>query len=112
MNKEEDLAGNPTRRGFLLGLAAAAAVPAFSTASAQTPAAGDAPNREPNTADSAEIDSLMAIVTLKYGAYLKPEELPLVRRSLERQHASVVQLMKVPIHNDDAPDCLFSPDGR
>jgi hypothetical protein len=109
--EKEELAGSPSRRGFLLGLAAAAAVPALTTATAQVPAAAPAHPEAP-AADAVEVDLQMSWVTMKYGAYLKPEEMPLVRRSLERQNASIAQLMKVPIHNDDAPDCLFIPDGR
>jgi len=54
----------------------------------------------------------MTIVNLRFGSYLKSEEVPLVRRSIERQYASVDTLRKVPIHNDDMPDLLFIPDGR
>ena len=111
MEKQDSLFVSATRRSFLLGLAAAAALPALPEA---LPAQGPAPRASPalGPVDSAEIDSLMAIVTLRYGSYIGSEELPLVRRALERQHTGIVALRKVPIHNWDAPDCLFIPDGR
>jgi hypothetical protein len=110
MKSEDILIDSATRRSFLVGLAAAAALPALPAASlAQAPAvAGPAPG----TPEASEIDALMAIVTLRYGSYINSEELPLVRRSIERQYASVATLRKTPIHNDDAPDILFIPDGR
>lgn len=109
MKNEDVFTESATRRSFLLGLAAAAALPAVpAVAPAQAPAA----TAGPSTAASPEIDSLMAIVTLRYGDYLKPDEVPMVRRALERQYASTATLKKVPIGNSDAPDCLFIPDGR
>jgi hypothetical protein len=111
VEKQDESFGTPTRRGFLLGLAAAAAVPTLSASGQASTPAGSV-NQEPATTASPEVDALMAIVMLKYGAYLKKEELPLVRRSLERQNTAIATLMKVPIHNDDAPDFLFSPDSR
>jgi len=108
MKNEDVLAESATRRSFLLGLAAAAALPALpAEAPAQAP-----PAPVPSPAASPEIDSLMSIVTLRYGSYLKPDEVAMVRRSIERQYASVATLKKVPIGNSDAPDSLFIPDGR
>jgi hypothetical protein len=109
MKSEDVAADSATRRSFLLGLAAAAALttlPAAGAAQAPGVASG------PATAASAEIDSLMAIVGLRYGSYLKPDEVAMVRRSLERQYSSVALLRKTPINNGDAPDYLFVPDGR
>jgi hypothetical protein len=108
MKNEDVIAESATRRSFLLGLAAAAlpVLPTAAPAQAPTPVAG------PAAAPSPEIDSLMAIVTLRYGGYLKPDEVAMVRRSLERQYASTDTLKKVPISNSDAPDYLFIPDGR
>jgi hypothetical protein len=119
MRDEEAIVDSASRRSFLLGLAAAAALPALpaateaqSTAASAMPASGTAPGTGGASASSPEIDSLMAIVTLRYGSYLKSDEVPMVRRALERQYASVALLKKVPITNSDAPDCLFIPDGR
>ena len=110
MKSEHAIVDSATRRSFLVGLAAAATLPALPAAAlAQAPAASPAAG----TAEAAEIDALMAIVSLRYGSYIKSDELPLVRRSIERQYASVAMLRKTPIHNeDDAPDILFIPDGR
>jgi hypothetical protein len=110
MKNENAIVDSATRRSFLVGLAAAASLPALPAAAlAQAPAAA----ASPAAGDAAEIDALMAIVSLRYGSYIKSEELPLVRRSIERQYASVAMLRKTPIHNeDDAPDILFIPDGR
>jgi hypothetical protein len=109
MKNEDVIAESATRRSFLLGLAAAAALPVLPTG---VPAQAPAPASGPAAAASPEIDSLMAIVTLRYGGYLKPDEVAMVRRSLERQYASTATLKKVPISNSDAPDCLFIPNGR
>jgi hypothetical protein len=111
MKNEELPVDSATRRSFLLGLAAAAALPALPVAAAAQTSA-PAASAGPAAADSHEIDSLMAIVALRYGSYLKSEEVQMVRRSLERQYASVATLKKVPLSNSDAPDCLFIPDGR
>jgi hypothetical protein len=109
MKNEDVLAESATRRSFLLGLTAAAALPALPAAA---PAQAPAPAPGPASPASPEIDSLIAIVILRYGDYLKPDEVQMVRRALERQYASTATLKKVPISNSDAPDCLFSPDGR
>jgi hypothetical protein len=113
MKSEDVVVDSATRRNFLLGLAAAAALPVLSEASsAQAPMPAASASADAAGSDSTEIDALMAIVTLRYGSYISSEELPLVRRSIERQHASILALRAIPIHNDDAPDCLFIPDGR
>jgi hypothetical protein len=110
MEEQDALSLSATRRSFLLGLAAAAALPALPEASLAQASPSGAPGL--SSADTAEIDALMAIVSLRYGSYLKSDEVPLVRRALERQRAGVVTLGKLHIDNSDAPDCLFIPDGR
>jgi hypothetical protein len=114
MKTEDMFVDSASRRSFLLGLAAAAALPALPAVSpAQAPepaAAASAP--APESPGSPEIASLMAIVNLRYGSYLKSDEIAVVQRALERQRTAILALRKVPIHNWDAPDCLFIPDGR
>lgn len=101
----------PTRREFLLGLAAAAALPVVQPASAQTTsAATPAVAGQPAAVDPAKVDAVMALLTLRFGSYIGHDEMALVRRSLERQEAAISTLQQIPIHNWDAPDFLFIPD--
>ena len=102
-----------SRRNFLLGLTTAATLPALpASLFARSPASGAAPGPALPTTDSGEVDAVMAIVSLRFGAYIKSEEMPMVRRAIERQRESILTLRKVSITNGDAPDYLFSPDGR
>jgi hypothetical protein len=111
MAKKKNVTDLPSRRAFLLGLTAVSALPAFSDASAVTPAPAKAAESQFQASTSTEVDALMAIVTSRYGSYLQSEELPMVRRGLERLQRNATELLKVQIHNGDAPDCLFHPDG-
>jgi hypothetical protein len=109
MAKKKNVTDPPSRRAFLLGLTAASALPALSDALAATPATAAEPQAQ--ASNSTEVDALMAIVTSRYGSYLQSAELPVVRHGLERLQRNAAELLKVPIHNGDAPDCLFHPDG-
>jgi hypothetical protein len=111
MAKKKNVVDPPSRRAFLLGLTAVSALPALSEASAATPAPATAAEPQAQASNSTEVDALMAIVTFRYGSYLQSAELPMVRRGLERLQRNAAELLKVPIHNGDAPDCLFHPDG-
>jgi hypothetical protein len=110
MKDQNAFAETASRRNFLLGVAAVAALPTLPAVSLAQASA--TPSPAPGSPEALEIDALMTIVNLRFGSYLKSEEVPLVRRSIERQYASVDTLRKVPIHNDDMPDLLFIPDGR
>jgi hypothetical protein len=111
MAKKKNVIDPPTRRAFLLGLTAVSALPAFSDALAATPAPAAAAESQAHASNSTEVDALMAIVTSRYGSYLQSAELTMVGRGLERLQRNAAELLKVPIHNGDAPDCLFHPDG-
>jgi hypothetical protein len=110
MAKKKNVTDPPSRRAFLLGLTAVSALPAFSDALAATPGA-TAAEPQAQASNSTEVDALMAIVTSRYGSNLQGAELPMVRRGLERLQRNAAELLKVSIHNGDAPDCLFHPDG-
>ena len=110
MTTEDALTGQPTRRGFLLGLAAATSLPILLEPSVEAQTAASSPAAQ-TAAPNPEVDVQMAMINLRYGSYLKSTDLPLLRRSLERQQASIATVLKVPITNADAPDFLFSPDG-
>ena len=111
MAKKKNVTDPPSRRAFLLGLTAVSALPTLSSASAATLAPATAAEPQTQASNSTEVDALMAIVTSRYGSYLQSGELPMVRRGLERLQRNAAELLKVPIHNADAPDCLFHPDG-
>lgn len=94
---------NPhSRRSFLFGLAAAAAVPALPV---------NVAGQQTEAAPSAEADALMQTVRLRYGKYLEDGDTPLIERGIERVLRSTQEVLKVNIHNGDAPDCVFHPDG-
>lgn len=77
--------------------------------SAVAPASGA--DEQVQATDATEIDAQMRIVQARYGSYLQDSEMPLIRRGLERNRRSAEEILKVSIHNGDAPDCLFHPDG-
>ncbi len=94
---------NPrSRRSFLFGLAAATAVPAL-----PVNVAGQQTQASPST----EADALMEIVRLRYSKYLEDGDSPVIERGIERVLRSTQEVLKVKIHNGDAPDCVFHPDG-
>lgn len=111
MAKRKNVTDPTSRRTFLLGLTAVSALPTLSEAFAATPVPAIADESQAKVSDSVEVDALMAIVTYRYGSYLQSAELPAVRHGLERLRRNSAELLKVPIHNGDAPDCLFHPDG-
>jgi hypothetical protein len=57
------------------------------------------------------VDALLAIVTAQFGSYLQNADTPAIRRGLERISKNSAELQKITMHNGDAPDCLFHPDG-
>jgi hypothetical protein len=97
-----------SRRSFLFGLAVAAAVPELSAAvgMASLPAPG-----EQTQTHSTEVDILTEMVRTRYGTYLQSADWPIVQRGLERFPRTAVEVLKVNIHNGDAPDCVFQADG-
>ena len=106
MAKKKNVTDPPSRRIFLLGLTAVSALPALSEASAAIPAPATAAEPQAQASNSTEVDALMTIVTFRYGSYLQSAELPMVRRGLERLQRNAAELLKVPIHNGDAPGVL------
>jgi hypothetical protein len=101
----------PSRRAFLVGLTAATALPAVPEAFAATPAPAPPQVSQSGSSDGAQVDALLAILTARFGSYLQSADMPAIRRSLERIRRSAAELQKIPMHNGDAPDCLFHPDG-
>jgi hypothetical protein len=115
MAKRDSPLDPPSRRVFLLGLTAATGLSVVPEAFAATP--------DPVTAEAApiqaaaagkagsEVDAVMALLTARYDSYLQAADLTAIRHGVERVHRNVNELLKVPIHNGDAPDSLFIPDG-
>lgn len=99
-----------SRRSFLFGLAVAAAVPELTAAvgagMASLPAAG-----QQAQAHSVEGDVLTEMVRARYGKYLQGADWPIVQRGLDRLPRTAAEVLKVNIHNGDAPDCVFQADG-
>lgn len=109
--KEQALSNLPNRRSFLLAMSAAGLLPVLPEASAQSTGAVPSRTQNSESADPAEIDALVAMVTLRYGGYLQPSDMANLRRGMQRIRRSAAELLKVPIDNGDGPDCLFRPDG-
>jgi hypothetical protein len=102
-----------SRRSFLFGLAVAAAVPELPTvvgasiaSMASLPAAG-----EQTQTHSVEVDILTEMVRTRYGKYLQSADWSIVQRGLDRLPRTAAEVLKVNIHNGDAPDCVFQADG-
>jgi hypothetical protein len=111
VKKRTDSLNGRSRRSFLLGLAAATAVPELSPAQGTpgTPAVATA--EQAKDSHSAEVDALTEIVRLRYGQYLQSADMPILQRGLERFSVTRQEVLKVDIHNGDGPDCVFQADG-
>ena len=111
MTTKSTQSGSPSRRAFLAGLTATAAIPVAPAAFGQTPASLLAADTQAVPAEPNKVDSQLAIVTAQFGAYLQSADISVIRRGLERINQNVAELQKRQMHNGDAPDCLFYPDG-
>jgi hypothetical protein len=89
------------RRTFLRTLAAAPIFPALAPASPQDAA----PPQRP----SAEVDALAETVRLRYGQYLAEDDMPEIKRGIERMLRNAEALGKIKITNSDEPDFMFHP---
>jgi hypothetical protein len=89
------------RRTFLRTLAAAPMLPAIATASPQEAAA---PQQR-----SAEVDALAETVRLRFGQYLAPDDMPEIKRGIERMLRNAEALSRIKITNSDEPDFMFHP---
>jgi hypothetical protein len=89
------------RRTFLRTLAAAPIFPALASASPQDAA----PPQRP----SAEVDALAETVRLRYGQYLAEDDMPEIKRGIERMLRNAEALGKIKITNGDEPDFMFHP---
>ena len=88
------------RRTFLRTLAAAPLVPALAPAAAQDAA----PQQH-----SAQVDALAETVRLRFGSYLAEDDMPEIKRGIERMLRNAEALAKVKISNGDEPDFMFHP---
>jgi len=88
------------RRTFLRTLAAAPMLPALEEGNAQD---------NPASQHSAEVDALAEIVRIRFGQYLTPEDMPEIKRGIERSLRNAEALSKVKVTNGDEPDYLFHP---
>jgi hypothetical protein len=88
------------RRTFLRTLAAAPIFPALAPASPQD----TAPQRP-----SAEVDAIAETVRLRYGQYLAEDDMPEIKRGIERMLRNAEALSKIKITNSDEPDFMFHP---
>jgi hypothetical protein len=104
---------NPrSRRSFLLGLAAATALPELPAVAGATVEPANAAGQQPSqTSHSADVDALTGIVRLRYGEYLQSADAAVLQRGLDRLLRNAEEVLKVNIRNSDGPDCLFHPDG-
>ncbi len=110
MRKQDRISDSPSRRSFLARLAGAAALPAaLDVLVGATPVLAAPAQTEPS--ESAEVEAYTAIVTARFGHYLQSADMTVIHRDLEQSRRMAVQLQKFPLHNGDAPDCLFHPDG-
>jgi len=110
MKRPNEWMNSINRRSFLIGLTGAAlpAVPAVSSAVSRV----EINAAEQSVTAKSEQDALFDIMMIRFGSYLKSDETAMVRRGLERIGRMSAELHKVRLHNGEAPDCLFHPDGR
>lgn len=85
------------RRTFLRALAAAPAISATREAAAQD--AAGAP--DPEVAVRAEL------VRLRFGKYLKDDDMPEIKRGIERMLRNAEALSRFKLTNGDEPDFMF-----
>jgi hypothetical protein len=88
------------RRTFLRALAAAPVIPALESASAQ-----DAPPAP----ESAKVDALAEVVRLRFGEYLAENDMPEIKRGIERMLRNADAINRITLTNADEPDFLFHP---
>jgi len=100
-----------SRRSFLLGLAAATALPELPAVVGTTLEPANAAGQQAQTSHSADVDALTGIVRLRYGEYLQSADAAVLQRGLDRLLRNAEEVLKVNIRNSDGPDCLFHPDG-
>jgi hypothetical protein len=89
------------RRTFLRVLAAAPMIPA-----ALVPV--DAQDVTPPQA-SAEVDALAELVRLRFGQYLADDDMPEIKRGIERVRRNAQAINRIKITNGDEPDFMFHP---
>lgn len=88
------------RRTFLRALAAAPAIPAAAAAAQE---AAPAPQ-------SAEVDARAELVRLRFGKYLTDDDMPEIKRGIERMLRNAEALSRIKLTNGDEPDFLFHPE--
>jgi hypothetical protein len=89
------------RRSFLRTLAAAPMLPAVAAASPQDAA----PPQRP----TAEVDAIAETVRIRFGQYLADDDMPEIKRGIERMLRNAEALAKIKITNGDEPDFMFHP---
>ena len=94
------LAASPLVGGAVLKGVLAAPAPRPSEEAAQEE--GPGPHRE-------EAEALMKVLSRRYGEYLREEQLPEVRRSLERGLAAAAGMSAAGLEDHEEPDFVFSP---
>jgi hypothetical protein len=109
--KGSGITDSPSRRAFLVGLTAVTALPAVPEALGATPAPAPPQVPQSSSSDAAQVDALLTILTARFGSYLQSADMPAIRVGLERLRRNAAELHKIPMHNGDAPDSLFHPDG-
>ena len=108
MSKENDWTNSVSRRSFLSGLAASAIPAVPITSNALVPPTSEQALSAP--VKSVE-NTLLDLALLRFGSYLQSDEVAQVKKGLMRIGRMRAELQKFPIHNGDAPDCLFHADG-
>jgi len=88
------------RRTFLRALAAAPAISATREAAAQDAA----PSPE-----SAEVAVRAELVRLRFGKYLNDDDMPEIKRGIERMLRNAEALSRFKLTNGDEPDFMFHP---
>ena len=87
------------RRKFLRAIAAAPMIPALGTVDAQ----------EATSQASAAVDARAEVIRLRFGQYLADDDMPEIKRGIERLLRNAEAINRIKITNGDEPDFMFHP---
>jgi hypothetical protein len=90
------------RRAFLQSIAAAPLV-------ASAPVTAQAQAQESPSPLAGQVDAVAELIKLRYGKYLAADDMPEIKRGIERMLRNAETLAKIKITNSDEPDFMFHP---